>query len=58
MKILHIEIKDCQMCPYKTEYYNIDGWVDHCNRASTTWIYNDKIPDWCPLPEIWKPEEK
>jgi hypothetical protein len=58
MKIIHIKIKDCCMCPYKTGHYNRNGWVDYCTLASTAWIYDDKIPDWCPLPDALEKDKE
>ena len=46
-----IEIENCSVCPYKL--WNENYKTSECTRKNNKVIYAiDKIPAWCPLPEI------
>lgn len=51
MRTKMIEIENCSVCPYKS--WNENYKTSECTQKNNKVIYTiDKIPAWCPLPEI------
>ena len=61
MKILHKEIRSCQECPYRRyrEGHAWDKMPFMCSKIPTVRPleedYHRKSPEWCGLPDVWKP---
>lgn len=58
MKLIHITVVKCRVCPFRHFARGIEPPVWKCSHDDATWHYGPdldddagSIPDWCPLPD-------